>query len=76
MLVPSAGFVQCSTNNFRKKTSTSELVERTDAIYANQLKYIDADPEDAAVYGIKYKCIFSKLDYFSVPNAFPPDNNA
>ena len=69
-------FCTVQYNNFRKKTSTSELVERTDAIYANQLKYIDADPEDAAVYGIKYKCIFSKLDYFSVPNAFPPDNNA
>jgi len=60
-------------NHFRKKTCTSELVERTDAIYANQIKYIDDDPVDAAVYGIKYKCVFSKLDYFSVPNAFPPD---
>lgn len=60
-------------SKFRGIRAPSELLERTDAIYANQIKYIDGDPQDAAIYGIKYRCVFSKLEYFSVVNAFPTD---
>ena len=60
-------------NEFREINTVSELVERTNAIYADQIKYIDDTPEDAAILGIKYRCVFSQLEYFSVANAFPPD---
>lgn len=47
--------------------------ERDNSSYRDQIKFIDEDPEDALAYGIKHKCTFSELSYFSVPDAFPSD---
>lgn len=65
----------CTINysNFRDTLEVSKLKARTKEIYEHQIKYIDEDPADAALYGIKHKCVFSSLEYFKVTDAFPPD---
>lgn len=47
--------------------------ERDKSSYLNQINLIDSDPDETLAYGIKHKCVFSELSYFSVPNAFPAD---
>lgn len=66
-------FCSVRYSQFRDTLSISQLRERNNAAYANQIKFIDEDASDAAVYGIKHKCALSKLDYFKVPEAFPSD---
>lgn len=60
-------------SNFRDTLTIAQLRPRTNEIYENEIKYIDVDKADAALYGLKHKCAFSKLGYFKVPDSFPPD---
>lgn len=66
-------FCTIKYSDFRKTIVISELRERSKEVYHHQIKYIDEDPNDAALYGLKSRCTFSKLDYFSVTDAFPSD---
>lgn len=66
-------YCQINYSHFRDTLVVSQLKLRTSAMYDNEIKYIDQDPTDAALYGIKHKCVFSSLSYFKVPDSFPPD---
>lgn len=60
-------------SHFREILSISKLRERNNDVYDYQISFIDEDPNDALLYGLKHKCVFSKLSYFKVPDAFPAD---
>jgi len=66
-------FCSIKYSQFRDTLCISKLRERNNAAYANQIKFIDEDAADAAIYGIKHRCAFSQLSYFKVPEAFPSD---
>lgn len=65
----------CSVDysQFREILSVSALSVRDNAVYADQMNLLEQDSEVAMMCGIKYKCAFSDLSYFTVPDSFPPD---
>lgn len=56
-----------------KSFDSADFVARDSHVYNYELRNVLEYPEESSVYGIKYRCIFSDLDYFSVPDGFPPD---
>ena len=52
---------------------TLEIAKLMPRTHEHQIKYIVDNPSDAALYGIKHRCVFFSLSYFKVTDAFPPD---
>lgn len=63
-------------SQFRETLSVSVLNVRDNAAYVNQMNLLEQDSEDTMICGIKYKCAFSDLSYFTVPHSFCTRHNA
>lgn len=66
-------FCSIRYSEFRNTLCISKLRERNSVAYAHQIKFIDKNAADAAIYGIKHRCALSQLNYFTVPESFPSD---
>ena len=66
-------FCTLDYKDFRNELSASKLILRCDHVYNYQLEAVLTDPDNSKLYGVKKPCVFNQLDYFSVPNSFPPD---
>ena len=58
---------------FRDNLLVDNLRLRNSEVYSYQLQSALECPEDGKIYGVLRGCAFSKLDYFCVTKAFPPD---
>lgn len=68
-------FCNATKQDISEKFTEAEFVMRTSANYRYQLTAVEENPGNAAIYGIKNACCFSKLKYVPSPIVylFPPD---